>query len=170
MLPWNSASFPDVDRSTLTPLQTTVLDELEAQYRNPESGEFYSEGVEQPWCANFVSWIMAESGAPYVNPNSGHWRIPGVLTLREYFVEEGRFIPAGTDYVPQTGDVAVYIGSTFVGQGEHTNMVVTADPATGEAITLGGNEMGKVRLHSLHWADDASLVGFGTLPTTSSAG
>lgn len=160
-VPWNTVAFPEVYRSTLTPLQGRVLDVLEEQYRDPQSGPFYSEGVRQAWCANFVSWIMSRAGAPYVNPNSGHWRIPGVWTLHDYFVGEQRFVPADSGYVPRTGDVVLYI-SPF--GSEHTNMVVSADPRTGTAITLGGNETGAVRLHRLRWADDGAVIGFGRLP------
>lgn len=44
----------------------------------------YSEGNDEPWCADFTSWVMRASGKPFSNPNSGHWRIPGVLTLTAY--------------------------------------------------------------------------------------
>lgn len=160
-VPWNTADFPEIDHAGLTPLQGRVLDILDDQYRDPRPGEFYSEGVDQAWCANFVSWIMAQAGEPLVNPHSGHWRIPGVLTPQEYFVAEDRFVPARAGYVPRTGDVVLYI-SAF--GSEHTNMVVSADSETGTAITLGGNETGAVRLHHLRWDDDSAVIGFGRLP------
>lgn len=160
-VPWNTVAFPDVDRGALTPLQGHVLNALEEQYRDPQPGEFYSEGVDQAWCANFVSWIMARVDAPYANPHSGHWRIPGVLTLQDYFVGEGRFTPADTNYLPRTGDVVLYISPVV---GEHTNMIVSVDPETRTAITLGGNETGAVRLHRLRWQDDSAVIGFGHLP------
>ncbi|SKW26315.1 Uncharacterised protein [Mycobacteroides abscessus subsp. abscessus] len=62
----------------------------------------YSEGNDEPWCADFTSWVMRASGKPFSNPNSGHWRIPGVLTLTAYLRDEGRYETPG--YAPEPGE------------------------------------------------------------------
>ncbi|NLE80112.1 MAG: CHAP domain-containing protein [Rhodococcus sp.] len=158
-LPWDSADFPDVDTSALSPLQADIVGLLETEHEKQRPGTFYSEGVEQPWCANFVSWIMREVGEPFSNPNSGHWRIPGVYTLREYYQSQSRYEPADSGYRPVVGDVVLYDNDMWVGQ--HTNFVVAVDGDT--AITVGGNELGKIRVHTLDWADDSAVIGFGRL-------
>lgn len=158
-LPWDTVAFPDVDTSTLSPLQADVVALLEAEHEKQRPGTFYSEGVEQPWCANFVSWIMREAGEPFSNPNSGSWRIPGVYTLREYYRSQSRYEPVGSGYRPAVGDVVLYDNDLWVGQ--HTNFVVAVDGDT--AITVGGNELGKIRVHTLDWAGDSAVIGFGRL-------
>lgn len=156
-LPWDTTAFPDIDAASLTPDQVTVVDLLEQEHDRQRPGTFYSEGVEEAWCANFVSWIMREAGQPLSNPNSGSWRIPGVYTLTEYYQEQGRFEPKG--YSPSVGDVVLYDNSSWVGQ--HTNIVVSVDGDT--ATTVGGNESGKIRVHTVDVRSDSAIVGFGRL-------
>ncbi len=155
-LPWDTAEFPQVDAGQMTPTQNRIVELLRAEHAAQRPGTFYSEGVDEPWCANFVSWIMREAGTPFANPHSGHWRIPGVFTLQEYFEDSGRFEPVG-DYTPRVGDVVLYDRSSALGQ--HTNIVVWVDGD--EATTVGGNEMRKIRVHELHWGSDGGVVGFG---------
>jgi len=158
-LPWDTEPFPKIDTTALSPQQARVVELLEQEHDAQRPGTFYSEGVKEPWCADFVSWIMREAGMPLSNPNSGHWRIPGVYTLQEYYEQEGRFVPAGSGRGPEVGDVVLYDNTSWVGQ--HTNIVVAVDGTT--AITVGGNEMGRIRVHSLDWASDPAVVGFGLL-------
>ncbi|WP_439029119.1 CHAP domain-containing protein [Gordonia terrae] len=155
-LPWDTAVFPQTDPTSLTPDQRRIVDLARAQHNAQRPGTFYSEGVDEPWCANFVSWIMREAGLPLANPHSGSWRIPGVYTLQEFYEAHDRFEPVG-GYDPQVGDVVLYDRSS--GFGQHTNIVVAVDGET--AITVGGNEMGKIRVHTLEWASDGGVVGFG---------
>lgn len=158
-LPWDTASFPDVDRTALSPMQVKVVDLLEAEHADQRPGTFYSDGAEEPWCANFVSWIMREAGEPFSNPNSGSWRIPGVYTLQEYYESQGRFEAVGNGYTPKVGDVVLYDNEFRLGQ--HTNFVVAVDGDS--ATTVGGNELGKIRVHDLDWQSDGAVVGFGRL-------
>ncbi|SNS89057.1 CHAP domain-containing protein [Rhodococcoides kyotonense] len=154
-LPWDTTPFPEIDASTLTPQQATVVELLRSEHEQQRPGTFYSEGVEEAWCANFVSWIMREAGQPLSNPNSGSWRIPGVYTLAEYYQAHGTFEPKG--YSPAVGDVVLYDNSSWVGQ--HTNIVVAVDGDT--ATTVGGNELGKIRVHTVDVQSDSAIVGFG---------
>ncbi|AHK29918.1 hypothetical protein Pd630_LPD02695 [Rhodococcus opacus PD630] len=158
-LPWDTAEFPAVDTSALSPQQARIVGLLEAEHDRPRPGTFYSEGVEEPWCADFVSWIMREAGQPLANPNSGHWRIPGVYTLQEYYESQSRFEGVGGGYRPSVGDVVLYDNSSWVGQ--HTNVVVAVDGDT--ATTVGGNEFGRIRVHTVDWTSDSAVVGFGRL-------
>ncbi|MFD4294560.1 CHAP domain-containing protein [Rhodococcus sp. NPDC058505] len=158
-LPWDTTAFPDIDRAALSAEQARVVDLLAAEHDAQRPGTFYAEGVTEPWCADFVSWIMREAGMPLSNPNSGHWRIPGVYTLQEYYESQGRFEAAEAGYRPVVGDVVLYDNTSWVGQ--HTNIVVAVDGGT--ATTVGGNEMGRIRVHRIDWASDSAVVGFGRL-------
>ncbi|PQP26861.1 CHAP domain-containing protein [Rhodococcus opacus] len=158
-LPWDTAEFPAVDTTALSPQQARVVGLLEAEHDRQRPGTFYSEGVEEPWCADFVSWIMREAGRPLANPNSGHWRIPGVYTLQEYYESQSRFEEVDGGYRPTVGDVVLYDNSSWVGQ--HTNVVVAVDGDT--ATTVGGNEFGRIRVHTVDWSSDSAVVGFGRL-------
>ncbi|RZK95402.1 MAG: CHAP domain-containing protein [Rhodococcus sp. (in: high G+C Gram-positive bacteria)] len=158
-LPWDTADFPAVDTTALSPQQARIVGLLETEHGRQRPGTFFSEGVEEPWCADFVSWIMREAGQPLSNPNSGHWRIPGVYTLREYYESQSRFELAGGGYRPTVGDVVLYDNSSWVGQ--HTNIVVAVDGDS--ATTVGGNEFGRIRVHTVDWTTDSAVVGFGRL-------
>jgi hypothetical protein len=157
-LPWDTEAFPEVNAGELTTDQARVVELLRTEHEQQRPGTFYAEGVDEAWCADFVSWIMKEAGLPLSNPNSGSWRIPGVYTLQEYYQEQGRFEGVG-DYTPSVGDVVLYDNASWAGQ--HTNVIVAVDGD--EAITVGGNEAGKVRVHTLHYASDSGVVGFGRL-------
>lgn len=158
-LPWDTADFPVIDSSMLTPDQMRVLQLLDAEQQQDRPGTFYADGIDEEWCADFVSWVMREAGLPLSNPNSGSWRIPGVYTLQEYYQGVGTYAENDGSYTPEVGDVVIYDSSRWAGQ--HTNIVVSVDGD--EAITVGGNEFGKVRVHDLVWASDSAVVGFGKL-------
>lgn len=153
--------FPAIDRSTLTPEQARVVDAAAAEFADPRSGPEYSEGNTEPWCANFVSWVLRAAGMPLTNPNSGSWRIPGVYTLQEYYENRGRFVPFDPGHRPAIGEVILYGPDSRFGQ--HTNIVL--DSAPGKLITIGGNEDGEVRIERWDPAavDDLEIVGFGRL-------
>ncbi|MGB6072590.1 MAG: CHAP domain-containing protein [Rhodococcus sp. (in: high G+C Gram-positive bacteria)] len=157
-LPWDTEAFPEVNAGELTTDQARVVELLRTEHELQRPGTFYAEGIDEAWCADFVSWIMKEAGLPLSNPNSGSWRIPGVYTLQEYYQEQGRYEAVG-DYTPSVGDVVLYDNTSWDGQ--HTNVIVAVEGD--EAITVGGNEAGKVRVHTLHYASDSGVVGFGRL-------
>ncbi|WP_280360735.1 CHAP domain-containing protein [Nocardia wallacei] len=149
--------FPDIDSSGLNPGRARIVAVARAEYAHPGGGRKYAEGVEEAWCADFVSWVLREAGMPLANPNSGSWRIPGVYTLQEYYESEQRFAPADSGYLPRTGDVVLYDGSSPFGQ--HTNIVLAADATT--LTTIGGNEQGDIRIHHYVRAEVPGMVGFG---------
>ncbi len=125
----------------------------------------YTDGNKEPWCADFTSWVMKQSGVPYKNQNSTSWRIPGVLTLQEYYKSENRYIKADGKYRPKVGDVAIYVGErTLDGRSrQHANIVL--DTIGDNMVTIGGNEQGRMRVSMVNFkTNESSLVGFGTLP------
>ncbi|WP_227980136.1 CHAP domain-containing protein [Nocardia spumae] len=149
--------FPAIDPATLDANSDRLVSILRTEYAHPGNGPKYAEGVDEPWCADFVSWTLREAGQPLSNPNSGGWRIPGVSTLQEYFEANGRFAAVGSEYRPRPGDVVIYAaGSPF---GQHTNIVLAA--ADHALTTIGGNERGGVRIHRYDPATVRGIVGFG---------
>ena len=122
-------------------------------------GTKYSEGTEEAWCADFVSWVMREAGAPLKNGNTGGWRIPGTFTLQEYYESIGKFQKAGNGYQPKPGDVAMYNGSPIFG--DHTNIVVQNND--GALVTVGGNEDGRIRVYNNTKKDYDGLLGYGVV-------
>ncbi|MGS2806352.1 CHAP domain-containing protein [Nocardia sp. MW-W600-9] len=149
--------FPALDSEQLDEQQSALVDVLRGEYDRPGAGTKYAEGVEEAWCADFVSWTMRAAGRPLANPNSGSWRIPGVYTLTEYYQQVGRFTPGNVGYRPRTGDVVLYGPSSPLGQ--HTNIVLKAEGDT--ITTIGGNELGGVRVRTIRPAETADLVGYG---------
>ncbi len=115
----------------------------------------YSEGNDEPWCADFTSWVMRASGKPFANPNSGHWRIPGVLTLTAYLKEQGRY--ETPDYSPKPGDMVLYDEPSPKGQ--HVNIVLIND--NGTLTTVGGGEGRGVGLSTYVAANDSGITGYG---------
>ena len=158
VLPGKPVAFPQLDPAALDPAQARVVDVLQAQYDAQPGGRHFSEGVEEPWCADFVSWVLNEAGRPLSNPNSGNWRIPGVYTLQEYYQAAGRFA-APDSYRPRTGDVALYADGSPLGL--HANFVVAVDDNA--MTTVGGNEEGGIRVHTLDDAEIAGILGYGRL-------
>ncbi|MFN6544095.1 CHAP domain-containing protein [Mycolicibacterium nivoides] len=158
VLPGKPVAFPQLDRAALDPAQARVIDVLQAQYDAQPGGSHFSEGIEEPWCADFVSWVLNEAGRPLSNPNSGNWRIPGVYTLQEYYQAAGRFA-APDSYRPRPGDVVMYADGSPLGL--HTNFVVVANDNA--ITTVGGNEEGGIRVHTLDDAEIAGILGYGRL-------
>ncbi|WP_282786350.1 MULTISPECIES: CHAP domain-containing protein [unclassified Nocardia] len=149
--------FPAVEQAGLDDTQKRIVEVLRGEFARQPAGTEYSEGVEEPWCADFVSWVLREAGRPLTNPNSGSWRIPGVYTLTEYYQQQGRFESPG--YRPGVGDVVLYSETSPFSQ--HTNFVIAAD---GDMITtVGGNEFGRITIHRYRPAELSGLVGYGRL-------
>lgn len=134
-----------------------LLTILKEEYAlNPE-GTKYSEGVNEAWCADFVSWVYHEAGKPLVNPHSGSWRIPGTYILREYYEFIGKFKLANSGYNPKAGDILLYDNPSSFGQ--HTNIVLESN--NGTVTTIGGNEPGGIRVIKHNPNQDPGFIGFG---------
>lgn len=155
------APFPAISDDNLSDEQQKILQILEREYELNPSGTKYSEDIEEPWCADFVSWVYKEADVPLENPNSGYWRIPGTYTLREYYEQTGRFRPSDSNYMPKFGDTMLYDNpSTF---GQHVNFVIQNN--NGIVTTIGGNEPGGIRIVTHEDGDTSGFVGYGVLET-----
>jgi hypothetical protein len=154
-----SMPFPDIDSTSLTEEQGRILSLLEQEYDLQPSGTKYSEGVEEAWCADFVSWIYNEADIPLENPYSGSWRIPGTYTLREYYDSKEKFKAADSGYTPKVGDIMFYDNPSPFGQ--HTNFVIANED--GVITTVGGNEPGGIRVVKHTTPDTVGFLGYGEL-------
>lgn len=151
--------FPSIDESSLNEQQRKIVALLRQEYAAQPDGTKYAEGAIEPWCADFVSWIMKEAKVPLKNPNTGSWRIPGTYTLREYYESVGKFVGRYQRYQPEVGDVIMYDNPSPFGQ--HTNIVIKNEQ--GIVTTVGGNEAGKIRIQVHNDSRDKGLVGYGRL-------
>ena len=149
--------FPDIDTANLSPTRQKIISLAKTEFKAQSAGAKFSQGAEEAWCANFVSWIMYQAGAPLKNPHTGGWRIPGTFTLREYYEATGRFKSANSGYQPLPGDVAIYRNSPVFG--DHTNIVLKND--NGVLTTVGGNEANRIRVFVNHDKQYDGLLGYG---------
>lgn len=158
-LPPATQAFPEIDLSSASPTQQKIVELLKQEYKDQPPGTKYADGVEESWCADFVSWIMKNAERPLSNPNNGGWRIPGTYTLRDYYESTGQFRSKASGYQPKLGDAVLYDNPSPHGQ--HTNIVVKND--NGMITTIGGNEGNKIRIQVNRLADDPGLIGYGIL-------
>ena len=154
------AVFPDIDTANLSPTRQKIISLAKTEFKAQSAGVKFSQGAEEAWCANFVSWIMHQAGTPLKNPHTGGWRIPGTFTLREYYEANGRFKAANSGYQPLPGDVAIYRNSPVFD--DHTNIVLKND--NGALTTVGGNETNRIRVFVNHDKQYDGLLGYG-VPT-----
>ena len=154
------SAFPDIDTANLSPTRQKIISLAKTEFKAQPAGAKFSQGAEEAWCANFVSWIMYQAGAPLKNPHTGGWRIPGTFTLREYYEATGRFKSANSDYQPLPGDAAIYRNSPVFG--DHTNIVLKND--NGVLTTVGGNEANRIRVFVNRDKQYDGLLGYG-VPT-----
>lgn len=160
--------FPDIPMDGLSDLQRKVVTLARAQYaKHPTSFDSsvltYTQDTKEAWCADFASWVMQQAGAPYTNPYSGSWRIPGVYTLQEYYQAAHRYEPAGS-YTPQTGDIAFYIGRDKAGAPTDGHVAIVLSTHAGSMTTIGGNEGGRMLIDTQPAAPGVNrLAGFGIL-------
>jgi hypothetical protein cdivTM_12329 len=154
------SAFPEIDTANLSPTRQKIISLAKTEFKAQSAGTKFSQGAEEAWCANFVSWIMHQAGAPLKNPHTGGWRIPGTFTLREYYEATGRFKSANSGYRPLPGDAAIYRNSPVFG--DHTNIVLKND--NGALTTVGGNEANRIRVFINHDKRYDGLLGYG-VPT-----
>ena len=151
------SAFPDIDTANLSPTRQKIISLAKTEFEAQSAGTKFSQGAEEAWCANFVSWIMYQAGAPLKNPHTGGWRIPGTFTLREYYEATGRFKSANSGYQPLPGDVAIYRNSPVFG--DHANIVLKND--NGVLTTVGGNEANRIRVFVNRDKQYDGLLGYG---------
>ncbi len=119
--------------------------------RSPEILVF-SDGNAEPWCADFVSWVLKETGRPFTGGASGGWRLAWTPDIRSWFVARDRYRTRAVAQ-PEPGDV-IWFGRGHVGfvrrvQGDRLE---TIEGNAGDAVRL--------RVYEL-WRANPSIDGFG---------
>gem|GEM_PF-1579029 len=106
---------------------------------SPENYLKYTDGVAEPWCADFMSWVFKQSGKPFTGGASGGWRIGMASGMRDWFKANGIWVDNTAANLqanpPKPGDVIYY-------NHEHVNMVVSVNGSN--AKTVGGNQSNMV--------------------------
>lgn len=124
----------------------------------------YSEGNQENWCADFVSWVYWQAGIPFQGSAAkgrSSWRIPlvwkpvsGVPNLRDYAKFLGGWREAESGYRPGPGDIVILAqaGNTSL---SHTGIVEKIDNTEkGPVITtIEGNADNKVSRRSYPLSD-----------------
>lgn len=91
------SAFPDIDTTNLSPTRQKIISLAKTEFKAQSAGTKFSQGAEEAWCANFVSWIMYQAGAPLKNPHTGgcvsRGRLPCANTTRR-MVGSSLLIPA----------------------------------------------------------------------------
>lgn len=163
----SQSPFPTIDTKGFSVTQEKMLEQLKIEYaKKPKSYDktvlMYTEGVKQSWCGDFISYIRFEADKPFKNPETGYWRIPGVMSMRDYYAKSKNYHLVGS-YKPKFGDVAFYFGETPDGSSrEHVAIVLEVRGDT--LVTIGGNETEKgilqIRYDKMK-QDVKGLTGFG---------
>jgi hypothetical protein len=148
--------------STLIPLRARIVSIAQGQlgyttdpsntYCNKFSA-YWNAGVndcggngnlDEEWCADFAAWVWKEAGAVvayqlapgYLNGDSASFYVWGT--------DHGTWHPAGSGYVPQPGDVAVYGLDSSTVTAVHVAVVVgtTGDNAAPDVVNGDGDRTG----------------------------
>jgi hypothetical protein len=100
--------------------------------------------LDEEWCADFAAWAWKEAGAVvayqlapgYLNGDSASFYVWGT--------DHGTWHPAGSGYVPQPGDVAVYGLDISAVTAVHVAVVVgtTSDDAAPDVVNGDGDRTG----------------------------
>lgn len=95
----------------------------------------YSQGRDENWCADFVSWIYNQAGYPLKKDNEGN--VPSVDEVRSIGETSDKFnFEPSARYTPKPGDIIVQKNSS-TGL-SHVMLVIAVD---GKSMTvIGGNQ------------------------------
>lgn len=112
----------------------------------------FSDGNAEPWCADFVSWVLKETGRPFTGGASGGWRLAWTPDIRDWFNARGRYRTRAVAQ-PEPGDV-IWFGRGHVGfvrrvQGDR---IETIEGNAGDAVRLRVYE---------RWRANPAIDGFG---------
>ena len=111
-----------------------------------------TDGNREPWCADFVSWVLRAAGRPFTGGASGGWRLAWTPDVRAWFLARDRYRPRLVA-VPAPGDVV------WFGHG-HVGIVRRAGPDLLETIEGNADDAVRVRRYP-GWRADTRIDGFG---------
>jgi len=126
--------------TTLSPVRQNAICFAQKEYEQWKSGALtpgdsfhkYSQGRDENWCADFVSWVYNQAQYP-IDANAKDGNVPAVVSIQAAGAKNDRFhYNSAAGYTPRPGDIAIHGTS-------HTNLVTAV---SGSAITLiGGNQV-----------------------------
>jgi cell wall-associated NlpC family hydrolase len=115
----------------------------------------YSAGRQEPWCANFVTWVHQKTGMPL--PKGGS---PSVQQMEDKMQAAGRWA-AAKNHTPKPGDIIFF--KTRVGsdgkKGRHVGIVESVKG--GKVHTIEGNAKNKVAADRSYLLSDNRIAGYG---------
>lgn len=112
----------------------------------------FTDGNAEPWCADFVSYVLLRAGRPFSGGASGGWRIPWVPDIEAWFRARGRWFDRSFA-APLPGDVVNFSWG-------HTGIVVAVRGT--QLVTVEGNHADAVATRTVaDWRADDTIVGFG---------
>lgn len=123
------------------------------------NGNFkYTDGNNEAWCADFVSWVYKEAGSPVTGGQSGGWRIAGAVMLADWFRQNGLWTQrTDNSFTPQPGDVVLfYFGRT----GDHIGIIEKTDGNTLHTIE-GNTSNGVDRRQYPNYLNNSEIIGWG---------
>ena len=59
------SAFPDIDTANLSPTRQKIISLAKTEFKAQSAGAKFSQGAEEAWCANFVSWIMYQAAGAF---------------------------------------------------------------------------------------------------------
>lgn len=122
------------------------------KYRTAVTGAGEDPNAPEPWCADFVSWVMQQAGVPVGAGGKGE---DYVKFLKDWGQKEGRWHDKGS-HTPKPGDMIIY-DWTQNGTLDHVGIVTAVD---GNSITtVAGNE-GDAVSQAHRRLGDADIAGF----------
>lgn len=156
------------DSSLSGPVRQKVVTLTQKELGLWESGELspgdgyhkYSQGRNENWCADFVSWIYDQAGYPLKEGNEGN--VPAVDSVKAIGEEGGKFsYHDSSNYTPKPGDMVIQKGSDI----SHVMLVASVD---GNKMTvIGGNQGGssgfttsKVTQYTITGFNVDSIIGY----------
>lgn len=117
----------------------------------------FTDGNNEEWCADYVSWVFKQAGKPFSGGSSGGWRISSVANMRAYFrngTDGSKYFDAPGEN-PQVGDVAFWNPAVY----SHVGIVVAVNDD--KFTVISGNWGNKVALHPEMTNDGSTINGFG---------
>jgi hypothetical protein len=116
--------------------------------------------LDEPWCADFAAWVWRQSGVRFTYGQYASEINSASVSFYRWALAHGTWHPAGSGYVPQVGDVAVYGLDLPANTAQHVAVVtgyvagdrgpdvVNGDGArTGFSVVERGTDQYKADLH-----------------------
>jgi hypothetical protein len=123
----------------------------------------YTDGHNEFWCADFVSWVYKQAGTPFTGGSSGGWRIAGVTSVKAWFQKNGIWFDKNSSEVPQPGD-AVFFFSKPNQNSSSGNHIGIVEKVEGDTLyTIEGNSSDAVRRRSYNYKTSNYVKSFGRL-------